>query len=95
MGIGMGLLIIVILGVLSFAFAKILIGNKPEIVNWSVNRKQGITLVWFAVSVVIFLCFKATQQDFAIEQQLFSSIGTSIIMGMIFYKVLSPKKQTI
>ena len=34
------------------------------------------------------------QLDFAIERHLFRSIGTSIIMGMIFYQALAPKKQT-
>lgn len=92
----MGLLITAILAALSFIVAKSVVSSKPEISEWSVNKKQALTLVWFVLSVLIFLCVKvAIEPDFAIEQQLFSSIGISIIMGMIFYKGLNPKKQTV
>lgn len=92
----MGLIITAILAILSFFIAKAVVNSKPEISEWSVNKKQALTLVWFALSVVIFLCLKvAIQPDADLGQQFFSSFGISIIMGMIFYKGLSPKKQTV
>ena len=91
----MGLLITVILAVVSFFVAKSVVSSKPEISEWSVNKKQALTLLWFALSVVIFLCVKvAIQPDEDIVQQFLGNFGISIIMGMIFYKGLSPKKQT-
>lgn len=92
----MGLLITAILAVLSFFISKSVVSSKPEISEWSVNKKQALTLLWFALSVVIFLCVKvAIQPDEDIVQQFLGSFGISIIMGMIFYKGLSPKKQTV
>lgn len=90
----MGPILIFIHAVISFAVGKAVVNAKPEIANWSINKKQAVTLIWFFLSVLIWLGIKAMQQDFAIEQHLFSSIGTSIIMGMIFYHALKPKKQT-
>lgn len=90
----MGPILIFIHAVISFAVGKAVVNAKPEIANWSINKKQAVTLIWFFLSVLIWLGIKAMQQDFAIEQHLFSSIGTSIIMSMIFYHALKPKKQT-
>lgn len=92
----MGLVVTAILAVLSFFISKSVVSSKPEISEWSVNKKQALTLLWFALSVVIFLCLKvAIQPGEDIGQQFFSSFGISIIMGVIFYKGLSPKKQTV
>ena len=90
----MGLIFLFIHAVVSFAVGKVVVNSKPEIANWSVNKKQAVTLGWFFISVLIWLGIKAMQPDFAIEHHLFSSIGTSIIMGMIFHMALAPKKQT-
>ena len=92
----MGLIFLVIHAVVSFAVGKVVVNSKPEIVNWSINKKQAVALVWFFLSILVWLGFwKAIMQlDFAIESHLFMSIGTSIIMGMIFYYALTPKKQT-
>ena len=91
----MGLLITIILAVASFFVAKSVVNSKPEIAQWSVNKKQALTLAWFALSVLVFLCIKvAIQPDQDIVQQFLGSFGISIIMGMIFYKGLNPKKQT-
>lgn len=89
----MGFLLMVIHVVISFAVGKAVVNSKPEIANWSVNKKQAVTLVWFFLSVLVWLGFwKAIMQlDFAIEHHLFMSIGTSIIMGMAFYQALAPK----
>lgn len=84
----MGIILIVIHAVISFAVGKAVVNSKPEIANWSINKKQAVTLFWFFLSVLVWLGIKVMQQDFAIEQHLFSSIGTSIIMGMIFYHAL-------
>lgn len=91
----MGLIVTAILAILSFFIAKSVLSSKPEISEWSVNKKQALTLVWFALSVVIFLCVKvALQPDTDVIQQFWGSFGISIVMGMIFYKGLSQKKQT-
>lgn len=91
----MGLIISVILAVISYFVAKGFASSKPEVVNWSVNKKQALSLAWFAMSVLIMTLVKVIiQPDVAIEQQIFGSVGISIIFGMIFYQGLKPKKQT-
>lgn len=92
----MGFILIVIHAVVSFAVGKLVVNSKPEIANWSVNKKQAVTLIWFFLSVLVWLgIWKAIMQlDFAIERHLFMSIGTSIILGMTFYSALAPKKQS-
>lgn len=90
----MGLIFLLLYAIISFVVGKAVVNSKPEIANWSVNKKQAVTLGWFFISVLIWLGIKAMQPDFAIEHHLFSSIGTSIIMGMIFHMALAPKKQT-
>lgn len=89
----MGFTLMAIHAVISYLIGKILIKSKPEIFDWSVNKKQALTLLWFFTSVLIWLSIKAMLQDFAIEQHLFSSIGTSIIMGMIFHTAISSKNK--
>lgn len=90
----MGLILILIHAVISFAVGKAVVNVKPEIANWSINKKQAITLVWFFLSVLFWAVIKTIQLNSSIEEHIFSSFGTSIIMGMIFYHALKPKKQT-
>lgn len=91
----MGLVIALILAVVSFFVAKSVASSKPEIADWSVNKKQALSLAWFVMCVLIFTLIKvAIQPGEAIEQQIFGSVGISIIFGMIFYSGLRPKKQT-
>lgn len=43
----MGLIFLLLHAVISFAVGKAVVNSKPEIANWSVNKKQAVTLVWF------------------------------------------------
>lgn len=88
------ILIVVIHAVISFAVGKAVVNSKPEIANWSVNKKQAVTLVWFFLSVLFWAVIKTIQLNSPIEEHIFSSFGLSIIMGMIFHMALAPKKQT-
>jgi hypothetical protein len=88
------ILIVIIHAVISFAVGKAVVNSKPEIANWSINKKQAITLIWFFLSVLFWAVIKTIQLNSSIEEHIFSSFGTSIIMGMIFYYALKPKKQT-
>lgn len=92
----MGIAVTVILAILSFVAAKAAVNLKPEISQWSVNKKQALTLVWFSFSVAVFLLVKMIiQPESDTIQQFWGSFGISIIMGIIFYNGLSPKKQTV
>ncbi len=91
----MGLIISVILAVISYFVAKGFASSKPEVADWSVNKKQALSLAWFVMSVLIMTLVKVViQPDVAIEQQILGSVGISVIFGMIFYQGLKPKKQT-
>lgn len=89
----MGLIFLLLHAVISFAVGKAVVNSKPEIANWSVNKKQAVTLVWFFLSVLFWAVIKTIQLNSSIEEHIFSSFGLSIIMGMIFYHALAPKKQ--
>ena len=90
----MGLILIVLHAIISFAVGKAVVNSKPEIANWSVNKKQAVTLVWFFLSVLFWAVIKTIQLNSSIEEHIFSSFGISIIMGMIFHMALAPKKQS-
>lgn len=91
----MGLIISVILAVISYFVAKGFASSKPEVADWSVNKKQALSLAWFAMCVLIFTLIKvAIQPGEDLAQQIFGSVGISIVFGMIFYQGLKPKKQT-
>lgn len=49
----MGLILIVIHAVISFAVGKAVVNAKPGIANLSINKKQAITLIWFFLSVLV------------------------------------------
>lgn len=91
----MGLIISVILAVISYFVAKGFVSSKPEAADWSVNKKQALSLAWFAMCVLIFTFIKVViQPGEDLAQQIFGSVGISIIFGMIFHQGLKPKKQT-
>ena len=90
----MELILIFIHAVISFAVGKAVVNSKPEIANWSVNKKQAVTLVWFFLSVLFWSVIKTIQLNSSIEEHIFSSFGISIIMAMIFHMALAPKKQS-
>lgn len=66
---------------------------KPEIIHWSVNKKQVFVIGWFLLSVLVCLGLFSLQSDFAIEKYLFNGIGISFIMGMAFNFSLRAKKE--
>ena len=90
----MGLVFLVIFAVVSFFAGKMVMASKPEIIDWSINKKQAISIAWFFFSLLVFLGLSAMQPNFAIERYLFSSIGTAILMGAAFHLPLHQKKQT-
>ena len=90
----MGLIFLLLHAIISFVVGKAVVNSKPEIANWSVNKKQAVTLVWFFLSVLFWAVIKTIQLNSSIEEHIFSSFGISIIMGMIFHMALAPKKQS-
>lgn len=88
----MGLTFLIIQGIVSILAGQMLVKAKPEIINWSVNKKQVFVIGWFLLSVMVCLGIFSLQSDFAIEKYLFNSIGISLIMGMAFSTSLKIKK---
>lgn len=91
----MGVIITLVLVVLSYFIGRSVASSNPNIVDWSTNKKQALSIAWFAMCVLLITLAKVMiLPDEAIENQIFGSIGISIIFGMIFYQGLKPKKQT-
>ena len=87
----MGFILLIIFLAVSFFIGKMIISSKPEISDWSVNKKQSIVIAWFFFSLLVLIGIQATQPDFAIENHLISSIVTAILMGTAFYMPLKKK----
>ncbi len=87
----MGFILLIIFLAVSFFIGKMIISSKPEILDWSVNKKQSIVIAWFFFSLLVLIGIQATQPDFAIENHLISSIVTAILMGAAFYIPLKKK----
>ncbi|MGX9609151.1 hypothetical protein [Acinetobacter sp. T63] len=81
-----------VLAILSFVIAKSIVKSKPEIANWSVNKKQAITLVWFALTASIMTLVKlALVPGTEIVDLMPGSLGAGVMFGIIFYKGLEQK----
>ncbi|MCH4243342.1 hypothetical protein [Acinetobacter gerneri] len=89
----MGLTFLIILVITSILAGRMLVKARPEILNWSLNKKQALVIGWFILSVFICLGIFSLWTDFAIENFLFNSIGISLIMGMAFNFSLKTKKE--
>lgn len=90
----MGFILFMLHAFMSFLAGKVLVKMKPAILDWSVNKKQVLVIIWFFFTIFLCLGYASLDPDFSINKYLTRILGTSMIMGMALYHPLKAQKTT-
>ena len=88
----MGLILFMLHVFMSFLAGKVLVKMKPAILDWSVNKKQVLVIIWFFFNIFLCLGYYSLDPDFSINNYLTRILVTSMLMGMAFYYPLKVQK---
>ncbi|MCU4305931.1 hypothetical protein [Acinetobacter ursingii] len=96
--------LLIVLGLVS-VFAGRYVKNNFSVQNWSVNKRQAISILWFIVCTALFLAYSwlfisVQPEDIVVPDHLrenflvnyfFKSIGSGLFMAFIFHSFMTFK----